>query len=59
MLRVSVLSSEEKPLMPTKPSRARQWIKEGKAVVKFNDLGQFSVQLLVESLKKNPTQVMN
>ncbi|WP_260324580.1 RRXRR domain-containing protein [Microcystis aeruginosa] len=24
--------------MPTKPSRARRWIKEGKAIGKFNDL---------------------
>jgi len=34
--------------MPTKPSRARRWIKEGKAIGKFNDLGQFYVQLIAE-----------
>ena len=48
MSRVPVLSPEKTPLMPTLPSRARRWIKEGKAVGKFNDLGQFYVQLLVE-----------
>jgi len=48
MLRVPVLSPEGTPLMPTKPSRARRWIKEEKAVGKFNDLGQFYVQLKVE-----------
>ena len=46
--RVSVLSPEGTPLMPTKASRARRWIKEGKAVRKFNDLGQFYLQLKVE-----------
>ncbi|CCQ50018.1 RRXRR domain-containing protein (plasmid) [Crocosphaera watsonii WH 8501] len=50
MLRVPVLSPKGKPLMPTKPSRARRWIKEGKAIKRFNNLGQFYVQLLVEPL---------
>jgi hypothetical protein len=45
MERVPVVSLDGKPLMPTKPSRARRWIKEGKAVGKFNDLNQFYVQL--------------
>ena len=48
MLRVPVVSPENKPLMPTKASRARRWIKQGKAVGKFNDLGQFYVQLTGE-----------
>ncbi|MDJ0659139.1 MAG: RRXRR domain-containing protein [Crocosphaera sp.] len=48
MYRVPVLSPEGKPLMPTKASRARRWIKEGKAVKKFNKLGQFYVQLIAE-----------
>ncbi|MEA5469674.1 RRXRR domain-containing protein [Spirulina sp. 06S082] len=46
--RVPVLSPEGKPLMPTKPSRARRWLKEGKAKVAYNDLGVFCVQLLQE-----------
>ena len=48
MLRVPVLSPEGKPLMPTKPSRARRWMKEGKAIKQFNKLGQFYVQLVIE-----------
>ncbi|WP_083761406.1 RRXRR domain-containing protein [Nitrosococcus halophilus] len=28
---VPVVDQDNKPLMPTKPSRARRWIKEGKA----------------------------
>ena len=46
MYRVPVISKIGKKLMPTKPRRARLWIKEGKAIGKFNKLGQFYVQLL-------------
>jgi RRXRR protein len=49
MQRVPVISKENKPLMPTKASRARRWIKEGKAIGKFNKLGIFYVQLLIDS----------
>lgn len=34
--------------MPTKPSRARKWLKNGKAKVIRNDLGIFTVQLIPE-----------
>ncbi|MGI2906589.1 RRXRR domain-containing protein [Tolypothrix sp. VBCCA 56010] len=44
-MRVSVLSKRGLPLMPTKPSRARRWLKEGKARVVYNDLGIFQIQL--------------
>lgn len=47
-MRIPVVSSQNQPLMPTKPSRARKWIRDGKAVGKFNDLGQFYVQLIDE-----------
>jgi hypothetical protein len=47
-MRVPVLSPEGKPLMPTKPSRARRWLKTGKARVVHNDLGIFTVQLVFE-----------
>ena len=46
MLRVPVITANGIPLMPTKASRARRWIKEGKAVGKFNKTGQFYIQLL-------------
>jgi hypothetical protein len=50
MQRVPVISKNNLPLMPTKASRARRWIKEGKAIGKFNKLGMFSVQLLIDSV---------
>ncbi|PAX60749.1 RRXRR domain-containing protein [Brunnivagina elsteri] len=45
-MRVPVILADNTPLMPTKPSRARRWIKEGKAIGNFNKLGIFYVQLV-------------
>ena len=45
MQRVPVLSKRGLPLMPTKPSRARRWLLEGKARIVHNDLGIFQIQL--------------
>lgn len=45
MIRVPVLSPDNKPLMPTKPSRARRWVRDGLAIGKWSDLGVFYVQL--------------
>ncbi|MFQ6120548.1 MAG: RRXRR domain-containing protein, partial [Methanosarcinales archaeon] len=47
-IRVPVISKEGTPLMPTKASRARRWIKAGKAVKKWTKTGIFYVQLQVE-----------
>ena len=47
-MRVPVISVDNTPLMPTKPSRARRWIEDGKAIGKFDKLGIFYVQLLSE-----------
>ena len=41
---VPVVSRDQRPLMPTKPSRARRWIKEGKATP-FWKRGVFCVRL--------------
>ncbi|EDX77896.1 hypothetical protein MC7420_7634 [Coleofasciculus chthonoplastes PCC 7420] len=49
MLRVPVLSKSGKPLMPTKPSRARRWLKKGKAKIAHNDLECFAIQLTFET----------
>ncbi len=49
MIRVAVVSYENKPLMPTKSSRARRWVKRGKAVGKWSDVGVYYVQLLKPS----------
>ncbi|BAY73351.1 hypothetical protein NIES23_61790 (plasmid) [Trichormus variabilis NIES-23] len=48
MIRVPVLDESGKPLMPTKPSRARRWLKEGKAKIVHNNLNIFCLQLLVK-----------
>jgi hypothetical protein len=47
-MRVSVLNPDGSPAMPAKPSRARRWLKEGKAVIVHNDLNLFCVQLVAE-----------
>ena len=50
MHRVPVVSKEGYPLMPTKPSRARRWLKDGKAVIWKNNLQIFAIKLtFVES----------
>jgi hypothetical protein len=48
MQRVPVISSDGRSLMPTKPSRARRWLKEGKAKIYPNDLNIFAIQLIDE-----------
>jgi hypothetical protein len=55
MLRVPVLSPSGKVLMPTKASRARRWLKEGKAKVVDNDLKIFQIQL-TKSTRTSNTQ---
>ena len=47
-LRVPVIDSDESPLMPTKPSRARRWVRDGKAEGRWNDAGIYYVRLLAE-----------
>ena len=46
--RVPVLNPDGSPAMATKASRARRWVRDGKAVGKWNDLGIYYVQLLQE-----------
>ncbi|MEY2978734.1 MAG: hypothetical protein RLZZ435_2873, partial [Cyanobacteriota bacterium] len=43
-----VVNSQNQPLMPTTPARARKWIESGKAVKRWSDCGQFYVQLTIE-----------
>ncbi|MBW4573224.1 MAG: RRXRR domain-containing protein [Tolypothrix carrinoi HA7290-LM1] len=45
-MRVPVVDHKNKPLMPTTPSRARRWVKDGKAVKRWSKLGVFYVQLV-------------
>jgi hypothetical protein len=58
-MRVPVISVDNVPLMPTKPSRARRWIKEGKAIGKFNKLGIFYVQLIAEPSNTKAQEIVN
>lgn len=44
-MRIPVIDQNGKPLMPTKPSRARRWLRDGNAVKRWSDLGVFYVQL--------------
>ena len=55
MQRVPVLAKDGSPLMPMKASRARRFLKEGKAKVVHNDLNMFCIQLVVE-LSAHTTQ---
>ena len=50
---VPVVDSTQKPLMPTKPSRARRWIQQGKATPFWKN-GVFCVRLNVD-----PSDVMH
>ena len=45
MERVPVVSASGKPLMPTKPSKARKLVQGGKAIGKWNKLNQYYIQL--------------
>lgn len=58
MQRVPVVDNQGKPLMPTKASRARRWIRDGKAVGKWSDLGVFYVQLTEEPSGKKVQKIV-
>lgn len=58
MIRVPVVSQDGKPLMPTKSARARKWIKLGKAVGRWSDVGIYYVQLLEPSACKTQPVVV-
>ncbi len=48
MQRVPVVDKNNIPLMPTKCSKARKLVRDGKAVGKFNNLGVYYIQLTFE-----------
>ncbi|MGQ9824631.1 MAG: RRXRR domain-containing protein [Desulfotomaculales bacterium] len=46
--RVPVVSKDNRPLMPCRPSKAKKLLNSGKAVPKWSKLGLFYVQLTIE-----------
>jgi hypothetical protein len=56
--RVPVISPSGEPLMPTKASRARRWVKQGKAKPFWSTLGVWCVQLLVEPSDTNTQDIV-
>ncbi|MGL5807007.1 MAG: RRXRR domain-containing protein, partial [Xenococcaceae cyanobacterium] len=48
MNRVPVIDKNDVPLMPTKCSKARKLVRDGKAIGKCNKLGQYYIQLVDE-----------
>ena len=56
-IRIPVKNPDGTPAMPTKSSRARKMIKEGKAIGKRTKTGIFYVQLLVEPSGKNKQDI--
>lgn len=58
MLRVPVLSPDNKCLMPAKASRVRRWLKAGIAKVVYNDLGIFQVQLIKTPSGENTQSIV-
>lgn len=57
-MRVPVLNPDGSPAMPTRPSRARRWLKIGKARVVYNDLNIFCIQLITEPSGRDSQQVV-
>jgi RRXRR protein len=52
-MRVPVQNPDGAPAMPTKPSRARKWVREGKAKGCWSDVGIYYVQLIAEPATRN------
>ena len=56
--RVPVLNPDGSAAMPTRASRARRWVRDGKAIGKWNDLGVYYVQLLQEPSDKKAQPIV-
>jgi len=58
MIRVPVISPSGEPLMPTKPSRCRRWLRDGKAKVVYNGLGIFCIKLTCDPSGYNTQDIV-
>lgn len=52
-MRIPVQNPDGSPAMPTKPSRARKWVRDGKAKGCWSDIGLYYVQLIAEPATRN------
>lgn len=57
-MRIPVQNPDGTPAMPTKPSRARKWVRDGKAIGKWSDVGIYYVQLVAEPSAKNTQPIV-
>lgn len=57
-LRVPVINPDGTPAMPTKPSRARRWVRDGKAIGKWSDADIYYVQLVAEPTGRETQQLV-
>ncbi|MGD1699121.1 RRXRR domain-containing protein [Dapis sp. BLCC M229] len=57
MLRVPVQNPDGSPAMPTKASRARFWVKQGKATSHWNDAGLYYVRLVAEPSRRETQKI--
>jgi RRXRR protein len=57
-MRIPVQNPGGTPAMPTKPSRARRWVRDGKAIGKWSDVGIYYVQLIAEPSTKNTQPIV-
>ncbi|HEY9657608.1 MAG TPA: RRXRR domain-containing protein [Allocoleopsis sp.] len=57
-LRTPVKNPDGTPTMPTKCSRARRWVEQGKATEGWDDLGQYYVQLVAEPSNRKTQPVV-
>ncbi|NES71715.1 MAG: hypothetical protein F6K24_44200 [Okeania sp. SIO2D1] len=48
MIRIPVQNPDGSPVMPTKASRVRRWVKQGKATEHWNDADLYYVRLVAE-----------
>jgi hypothetical protein len=57
-MRIPVQNPDGTPAMPTKPSRARKWVKGGKAKSCWSDIGLYYVQLITEPATRNTQPIV-
>jgi hypothetical protein len=57
-MRIPVQNPDGTPAMPTKPSRARKWVRDGKAIGCWSDIGLFYVQLITEPATRNTQPIV-